>query len=343
MKRVLLLPFHLLLIAFPAFSQDKTSTIHSPSEILQIMSDSKMNYEITLLENPVLPENHSDNLNYPTVYRRKDGNGLQAIEYEPNAESEKAYKKAEEAFSARDYEKAGDFYQEALDKDSSYYIALTYRGQMYGIQRQWDKAIACYEKEIKQNYIDYIAHWFLADAYLNVGRKEEAKTQILIAHILNRNNPRLLDALHNIMRENKLVFDDHWQFTPQIELAKTGDKKFKVGYKGVWLGYAMAKALWKYEPGYKAKLGASDSSLFYLDAEKEAIIGLLVGADKEKKSKLSVDVKALQDALKNKMLDAFIYYEIMLPEYPYGAYQFPESLVNDIIEYLLSSRVTRLR
>ena len=206
------------------------------------------------------------------------------------------------------------------------------------MEKEWDKAIEYYEKAIRLNYIDYLAHWFLADAYISTGRKEEAKKQILIAHILNRNNKRIIDAMYEILKENKLSYNSQWQFTPQIELKKKEATRFEVKYKGIWLGYALAKALWEYEPGYKTTIGATDSSLFHLNSEKEALLGVLTAASKEKKSSLSEDILSLRKALDKKLFEEYAYYEILLPEHPFVAYNFPESLVDNIAEYIVTIR-----
>jgi tetratricopeptide (TPR) repeat protein len=303
------------------------------------MTDSKLSYELNIMENPVLPKDYSQKLNTPDFYRAAKGNGFATKRYQLSPEVKTAFDKAESEFTKNNYEEARKYYNKAYQADSSFFLALTYIGQTYGIEKNWDKAIETYEKCVKLNYIDYMAHWFLADCYVEKGRKEDARREILIAHVLNRNNPRIKDALTDILSSNKYKYDDSWQFTPQYELEKTGENKIKVSVKSMWMGYAFSKALWAYEPGYKEEMGANENnSSFNEDGEKEAMVALLTTVENDKKSKPTDDIKALQKALKNKMIQPFIFYEIFLTERPDLAYQLPEELINNISEYVLKVR-----
>ena len=333
MKTILTTVLSLLFLSVAA----QETKIHSPAEIFKIMDASKISYEIAPMDIPILSDSDPENININNCYRVTTASGFSTKKYSLKATTQAIFDKGENEFSSHNYAEARKYYQQAFDADTNFFTALTYIGQTYGIEKNWDKAIETYQKVTSKNYIDYMAHWFLGDCYIEKGRNADAMKEIMIAHILNRNNPRIKEALFNIMETNKKKYDDSWQFTPQMELTKIDDKKVKVAYKGVWLGYALAKAVWQFEPGYKESMGITDTgTVFNSDSEKEALIALLTGADK--KAKLSDDIKALKKAIDKKMFQEYSFYEILLPKHPWVAYQFSETLVNDMADYILAVR-----
>jgi tetratricopeptide (TPR) repeat protein len=151
---------------------------------------------------------------------------------------------------------------------------MTYVGQMYGTMKNLDKALEWYKKTIEVNYIDYLAHWLLADIYKMQGKIDSAVNEVTIAMILNRNNPRLKEFQLEIYKLAKVNQAD-WCFAPQVEISKVNDQ-VKVAFDANWIGYAMAKALWKYEPGYKQSMGVQDSIYSSLE-DKECLLVLMAG------------------------------------------------------------------
>ena len=200
---------------------------------------------------------------------------------------------------------------------------------------KFEKAIEWYKKTIELNYIDYMAHWFLADAYKKENKLKKALDEITIAMILNRNNPRIKLSFDAIYELNKLKSPD-WTFTPQIQIDSTGEDQVKVAYGKDWLGYALVKALWSYEPGYKESMGADENS-FSIYEELEAFASLMTSFTK-KKLKKNPQFSALQRSIDKEMVNEFIYYEILLPEYPFVANQFPKETIESIKDYIIEIR-----
>jgi tetratricopeptide (TPR) repeat protein len=259
-----------------------------------------------------------------------------------NRELQDAVTKAEDAFHDNKYEEARQWYLRSLTIDSTYYTVMTYIGQTYGIERNWDKAIEWYNKVISLNYIDYMAHWFLADAYQATGRPEEAKKEIITAHILNRNNPRIRTALISILKANHLKLDD-WTFNPQYSVSKDANNKIQVKYGDGWLPFALTKAVWAFEPGYRESMGYENENTFRELEEKEALIGMLLSDDP--KTKNLPETIALEKATKdtkNNLLQEYIFYEILLPEHPAVAFQLPDNFIEAISTYLLKVRCSKL-
>lgn len=331
MKNTIVMLVLLVFGLVPLFGQD----IHSPAEILEIMEKSPVSYELYPLEQAITPLDRSQNLNANIVYRVVDQGQLMTYTYKPDSLTKSYSEQAEAYFQARDFASARQMYLKALENDPSYYKVMTYVGQMYGIEGDFDQAIAWYQRTIELNYIDYMAHWFLADAYRETGDLDKAVDEITIAQTLNRNNPRIQKSLQEIYALKKLKTAD-WTFTPQVRIDSLGVNSVRVSFDADWLGYGMVKAVWQYEPNYKASMGVKDGTFSTLE-ERECFAGLMATFDK-KILKAHPEFKALKSAVDQDLVEAFIFYEIVLPEHPYVAYQLPEDFIRTIKDYVRDVR-----
>jgi tetratricopeptide (TPR) repeat protein len=328
-----------LLMSFLMLNQLHAQKLKTPAEILKIMEDSKLAFEISHIEETVKidPPNRTGKLNLNIFYIEKDSGSSSLKEYTLSDQGEVLSKEAEYFFQKNEYSKAREKYLELLKVHPEYYKVMTYVGQVYGIEKNWDKAIEWYKKTIELNYIDYMAHWFLADAYMETGKKELALREITIAQILNRNNPRIRNSFIDIYNKNKLNSAD-WVFNPQIELKKIDDIKVKVSYKKDWIGYALAKAVWEFEPDYPASMGEEKNGISVLE-EKECLASLLVSTMNDKKAlKKYPELNALKMAADNKMFDQYIFYEVILPDYPRVAMMISKESIESIADYVIKVR-----
>jgi len=274
-------------------------------------------------------------LNYNHYYRVNNEGAILTLKYEIDSVVQAYLSVAEEYFQDRKFSLARDLYFEALIVDSTFYQVMTYIGQIYGIEGDFDTAIEWYKRAISLNYIDYMAHWFLADAYRMQGDIDKAVDEITIAMILNRNNPRIKKSLNRIYELKRLKTDD-WTFNPQLKIDSIGIDHVRIAFDIDWLGYAMVKAVWKYEPGYKESMGVDKDSFSALE-EKESIACLMATFDK-KKLKKHPEFKALKLALDKDRIDEFIFYEIVLSEHPFVAYQLSEEFIISIKDYVKAVR-----
>ena len=284
------------------FSISFGQEIHTPAEIYKIMEKSPISYELAALETEIIAPDRTDNLNYNHYYRVKRNDELITYNYEISEEASKYLKKAEEFFNGNKFQDAREMYFKVLELDSTYYEIMTYIGQTYGIEKDFDKAIEWYKNTIRLNYIDYMAHWFLADAYKVKGEIDKAVDEITIAQILNRNNPRINKSLVEIYNIKKINYSN-WVFNPQIQIDSIGINKVKIAFNTDWLGYAMVKAVWLYEPNYKENMGVKDGSFSTLQ-ERESFASLMTGFNKKKLKKYP-EFKALQLALDKKMITEY--------------------------------------
>jgi tetratricopeptide (TPR) repeat protein len=312
--------------------------IHSPAEILKIMEASSLSYSLGVLENPVVTPDYAQKMNGNGYYRIVNDSNLVTYSYKPGRAAREYFDEAEKSYSNKNFASAGYSYQKALGADSSYYLMYTYIGQMAEHAGKFDEAISWYQKAVKHNFIDYMAHWFMADNLMKMGNKKDALHEITIAHILNRNNPRLIESLKNIWKAAGLMYDP-WYFTPQCIIAKKDTHTISVEFEANWLGYAMPKAVWKYEPGYKASMGVNENTAFSTVEERECLASLyLILKNSKVKMKKFPAFRTLETAIDKKMLDAYIFYEIILPQQPFVAYQLSEPIIGTIADYLLQVR-----
>ena len=317
---------------FTSYAQE----IHTPAEIIQIMEKSEVMYSLESLEEEIAAPDRSENLNMNFYYRKMEGNTITTLKYDVSNAIEEMFEEAEKRFQEKDFLGARALYLKILGEDPGYFKVMTYIGQTYGIEGDFDKAGEWYDKAIASNYIDYMAHWFLADVYKQKGDLDKAIDEITIAQILNRNNPRIQQSLIDIYQLKKMKYAD-WVFNPQIKIESEEDMKVSVKFDADWLGYGLVKALWMYEPGYRESMGIEEGTMSSLE-EREAFASLVVGFNK-KKLKKHEEFKALNLAIEKDMINEFIFFEIFLPKNPFAANQLSEDFVNDIKEYVIEVRV----
>lgn len=293
---------------------------------MDIIKDSKTAYSLKFLEKPIPVPDRSKMINIQ-VYREKTADGYVLKSFEPKGEAKKLFDKAESYFGSHQYAKARDAYTLALQQDPKLYNAITYIAQTYGMEKKWDKAELWYKKAIDANYIDFLAHWLLADVYKIKGQKEKALQEISIAKVLNRNNPRLEALRKQIFDDNGLSMKN-WTFNPQVKMSRdSATGNVNIVADSIWSYYAFVQAAWKYEPEYKKIAGSWEKKY------RECLMGLLPFMDSHKGS---VEVLSRLD----KVLDAdklgdFIFYEIILLDNPNIALLLEQKQIEALKDYLI--------
>ena len=311
--------------------------IHDPMEIISIMDTSDILYSLDALFTPDIPDYSERVLLNDFYVDRLSENTTTVKHYEPNDSAVYYYDLAETFFQQRDMEQARYHYEKALKADPAYYKVMVYIGDTYYAQQRYSDALTWYRRAIDSNYIDYLAHWACANALVYLGQQDKALREITIAKVLNRNNPRITTKLMEIYRLNKKNYND-WYFTPLYELSDDYDAEsekvtVKIRFKDYWMSYAMAKAVWKYEPGYAEAMGNN-----LVLGEKEAVFAYWVIASSNKAAKKTLPAKVLKLALDNRCYEAYVIYEALLPENPNIALYLGEEGIGMIADYILDVR-----
>ena len=305
--------------------------LNGPAEILKILTDSRIHYRLDLL-NSVLVDTLDYPLNQNDFYQKIDGSSITLMHYEYDSESQEFFNDAEKLYQKDDFAGAREMYSKVLSKNRNNSKIMTYIGQTYNHEANAKEAIKWYKKAVKANFIDYMAHWFLADAYFMSNKPKDALREIYIAHVLNRNNPRILYSLSRILQSNDLIYDD-WSFSPQYELYTRNDTVI-VNFTAEWLAYAMCKAAWQFEPNYRSDKIGSNSQLSSQE-ETECLANLVIAhenANGDVPSKVDA-INRLSTVFKDKAHIEFIFYEIWMRPYPHVVFTQPEELIERAAKY----------
>jgi len=314
--------------------------LNSPSEIIQIMNRSTLSYELKSLDKSLIKNRDISKVNYNQFHKvsYQDGS-YDIVKYHFTDEIKELLKQADEFFKQADYENARKIYLQIVETDKTFYQVYPYIGQTYALEKNHQEAIFWYKKGIASNSIDYLNYWFLAESYVDIGEKELGLKNIVKALILNRNNPRILNSFSSILRLNNLKFDD-WMFNPQYDLFKKDEKTILITFENEWLGYALAKAVWKYEPNYKSER-LKNNEMIVLIEEKEALLGLLVPIYEKKVETLDESLQMLVKAVNKKALEEYIFFEIILPESPEFAYLLEQNFIDKMVDYIINYRIRK--
>lgn len=330
--------FQLVLATVLAFTiQTSAQNLLTPAEFFAIMDSSEIMYEVrTDLDQYIEPIDYSENINTGMVYRQNEKEAFSVKEYDVPLNAQEAFIRAEHLFDENKPEEARELYKQTLELAPNFSRAYTYIGQTYYMQKDYKNAAKFLKKAIKLNSIDFMSYWFLADAYYELGKKQQALENILIAKVLNRNNPRVQESLKRILAINHLRYEE-WQFNPQIKIDSIGEKKVLIVAKSEWFPYAMVEAAYTYDPAF-----VNLKNDFPLNRTKEGVLALSLVLNDEKTVAKHPEFIALSQALENKNFDDYIYYELLLLKYPKLAYYLTDKGRDGIIDYVKKTRLKKI-
>lgn len=315
--------------------------LHSPAELVEILEQSVHNYQLQPLERTIEADERII-VNSNTFYRKKKGDGFEAVEVELSEKANVLKEEAEQLFQKKDYEAARLLYDKLLGMHPEYSKLLVYIGQTYHLEGEVEKAVPFYEKAIDQNFIDYMGHWFLGRAFWDMGKVEDCLASYMVAHLLNRNHPLLMKELTKVLAANGLQYDN-WSFVPQVALEREDSINIKVAFAEGWMGYALAKAVWEFEPSHSEEMGEV-FGVPSIAQEKEALICFYLTYESGNK-KLAKEpyVMGFQKALEGKQVEAYILYEIFLIQEPSIAYQLSLDNFIHLSEYVIDAHCSVIK
>jgi tetratricopeptide (TPR) repeat protein len=182
-----------LMVTAASTQTEQNPKLHTPAEIMKIMEESKLTYEIG--EDSLLAAVDSPEVLSNQMYLREKthGHSLEMLSLSDGARP--VYDQAEAAFNAGEFGKAITLYREVLSIQPEYVHSVTLIGDAFFSMGQFDSARAYFSRSIEQNFADYEAHWFLADTYKKLGKNEAALQEATIAHLLNVNHANLQKAI----------------------------------------------------------------------------------------------------------------------------------------------------
>ncbi len=339
MKKLLLFVFGFFTCV--AMSQD----FKLPSEVLKIMDASPFSYSINNLDKKIKSKSNAGDVINTTYYLCQTDHGPVVKTYSLSDEENSIFDKAESFFSDKQYDSALVCYNKLIALSPSISTFHTYAAQVYSLKRDYKNSETEYKKAVEVNPFDYMAHWFLADLYYDMDEKSDALEEITYAIMYNRNHPSIAKSFTKIFKAAKHE-SDLWNFTPQYELMKTGVNQVNVYMHKDWIGYAAAKAMWEYEPNYKAnfrkKYNKSVEETEFFE-EKECLIDQLLtlkNADNDFKD--DVQLRVLSEAANEDKFEMFFLFECLLPSNPHLIYAQSEKVHKMLKDYILDIRNPKL-
>jgi tetratricopeptide (TPR) repeat protein len=256
-------------------------------------------------------------------------------QYELSCEVEIWVQEAKNMLSVENpnYKKIIKLLQKCLKVQAQNAQIHTLLGEVYFQQQNYEASKIEFQKAIYLNPIDYIARWQLGEILLLENQIDSALQTITLAHLYNRNQPRLLFRMRDLYSRYGFNYAHSWNFSP-LYLNYREKGNIVIRAEGIWLTYAMYKAVWEFEPDYlyiKSKQAVSD---YLFHQEMESVLGTYLTYSKleDADKKVYPAIRALETALDNDMLEEYIMYEIILVERPTLAYY----LTNDFIERLFA-------
>lgn len=314
-------------------------SIHTPEQIMLLLIRSDLVYNIDLVADSVdltdsIPEPYQG---VSTFVRANDDGTRHMYRYDPDQKTIDAYLAADSLFEAEDYKEAIAGYRKVLELYPDYSQMYTWIGQSYRKLGTLDSALYYYQLAIERNFIDYTAHWFLGNLYWELTDTTYALKQLTIGHILNRHHVAMRDRLRELREQVGRPWHE-WELKPEYELS-TDRYTVSVRCDLDWLFYAVTKALWKYEPEYAKKMGASsnDSLVLDLSEEREALAVWAMSELSSAKSDSTeppTEVALVWDCLTNGMTSPMILYEVMAVYYPTSMLLLPREMIDDMVTYV---------
>ncbi|HAD82332.1 MAG: hypothetical protein A2509_09250 [Candidatus Edwardsbacteria bacterium RIFOXYD12_FULL_50_11] len=337
-------------------SQVFTQQEHSFKEFYDIMENSKFTYTISELKEtvqdtatPPLP------ISADTKAIEKK-NGIEIVFYKRSSESKKLLEAVEANYKNKNNEKVRALCIEMLAIDSMDSKILTYLGETYQKENKYNEAIGWYNKALKANYNNWLTHMSLGKCYSDMANADNSYGKKCIeeyatAMLLNRSFKFLELNYQKICKKYNKEYNI-WRFVPQCNIRKN-KKTVYIETDETWLGYAVAKAVREYEPGYSTK-NKADKKTVKIDTseEKEYLLNFITAnaeidsSDSQQryfKPKANVTDPAaitLIEAVNKGMLNEYIIYEMWLPKNPIIIYGLPRESLEGLVKYVLEVRTS---
>ena len=221
---------------------------------------------------------------------------------------------------------------------------MTLLGLSYMREKKPEQAWTWFRKALETNPLDYQARRSMSELLQAKGKQEEALQALLTAHIYNRNQPVLLEELKGLLQKNGYTYDNQWQFEPDyIIFPDTVQQTIVIAAKDFWLSYALYKAVWNYEPGYRFIKESQEVTDYLFQEEMEAALGTFLSFSQLDYAQPPKVMTVLGQAIDNRMLEEYVMYEILLPRQPELAHLLTEEFLVRLRRYVLQLRCQKLQ
>lgn len=309
----------------------------TPLEMLTFMEASPTQYEFEQLlgtlpkrKRPVLPLGTHlvvvDNKEYQTTYQAalSTPDSLLLVETTALLNTERPK-----------YTKIRRTYLQLLKRYPESGILHTLMGSTYYAEQQYAKANTWLEQALVLNPIDYRAMWLQGELFLAQGQLDTALYTLTLAHLYNRNHKRLLQRVIQVSQQQGYAYYRNWGFDPKVMVYQDGDRVV-ITSDGIWLTYGIYKAVWTYDSDYQYIKSQQEVTDYLFHQELEAMVGTYMTYTELKHidTRNYPAMNALGISLDNGLLEAFVFYEIMLVDKPELAYHLTPVFRDRLITYI---------
>lgn len=332
----------ILLLCILNSSLNAQVQLTTPLEILTFMEASPTQYEIEQLYGEIPRKNHTITA-HGTYIEQLNGKEHQREYKDSESAEETLWKnKAREIINVENpkYKKARKYYEKILSKNPKNAQIHTFIGETYYEEQAHDQALEWFQKAIKLNPIDYLARWLSAEIHLKNKHIDTAIYSITLAHIYNRNHPRLLKRLEFFYQQKSKTYYKNWGFSPKMYIYKDGETVV-ITADGIWLTYGMYKAVWNYDSDYIYIKEQQEVTDYMFQQEMEATIGTYMTYTSLKKDdkRNYPAMRAFTYCLDYEMVEEFVMYEILMVDQPSIAHHTTEAFMERLIQYIAKVRL----
>lgn len=348
--------FHILIfISIPYLLLGQN--LKSPAELMQMLNQSSLIYKIVGSTDDLDNESSGYLLSNRISLFKTDANSYIALDYLDVLKFDSLalyyYTLAQDCFAQKSYRQAVGFYKKILEYYPTISQIMAYMGQCYSLLNQNDSALYWYRKSIQNNYYDYLSHWLLSDFYYKNGNIKGAIYEVLLAHILNRNDGAIIKTANKYLNFANYRFISNNVRKP-LSIKKSRNDSiiwcyFDFSEHPSWMSYLLYKALWRYEPGYREKMVKESDLPDFLLEEKECVFQMISSYFNIKNSGQEICqgtkdnglVEKVLEASKSGYLNEMLLYELILPERPELVYYVNYDFLDRMIQYVWNHKVSR--
>jgi tetratricopeptide (TPR) repeat protein len=355
MSKLKYILFILIIGSAISFAQKLNTT----AELMHIANSSTLSYKISDFPDvSVMLNNQLPILSHGLYLSQTQSGDIILANYQSalrhNPEVFNLFLEAERNFAEKDIQKALDIYLQLIQINTGNSQLMTYIGHCYAMLGDNDLSKQWFENAIKTNYMDYAAHWFLSDIYYRTGDFERALNEITIAHILNRNDSKVMKSIAKYLNFGNYTFMD-WKYNKPFNIHRdTTDSntiwcKIDLTKHPAWMGYMICKALWTFEPGYREKMSEGASLPTVIIEEKECLIQLMVSyvnmletSNTDSNANLVIEkdknIENLLEAANSGFFNELIVYEFILTESPQYVFMLNKEFISRLADYFKKFR-----
>lgn len=282
-------------------------------------------------------------LDLPKVVRKGGTITLQRWpEPEATSRTAKAMAAAETAFQAKDYAEAAKHYRAATQLSPKYYLAYAYLADalLFGETADNNGALALYDRAIAINPDDYRLYFFRSTVQRRLGKKNEARADLRHALLLRPHYDRPLEIARKASSASGLRAEPE-RFVPRAFVRRADDGKtvelFVEAERSEWLAWAMCKALWLDDAGYrKLRTGSGDSTWHSLEDYEclAQLVSVYVANLEKKKTERDDRLDRIARISEEGLLNAFVIYEFGARVDPMLVLQLPDEERAKVARYI---------